>query len=85
MKAIDRRRMMQGILGGAAVATLATAAVVLVPSPIEAAPLAFGKGLADETDGLVHEAQAVVVGPRRRRRRRVCWWRRGRRVCGWRW
>ena len=28
-----------------------------------------------------------VVPPRRRRRRRrwVCWWYRGRRVCGWRW
>jgi hypothetical protein len=23
--------------------------------------------------------------PRRRRRRWVCWWHRGRRVCGWRW
>jgi hypothetical protein len=85
MNGIDRRRMMQGILGGAAVATVATAAVALVPSPVEAAPLAFGKGLADETDDVVHEAQAVVVGPRRRRRRWVCWWRGRRRVCGWRW
>lgn len=32
------------------------------------------------------EAQVVVVAPRHRRRRRwVCWWSRGRRVCGWRW
>jgi hypothetical protein len=85
MNAIDRRSVMQAILGGATVATVATAGVILLPTPIEAAPLAFDKGLADETDDLFQEAQAVVVGPRRRRRRWVCWWRRRRRVCGWRW
>jgi hypothetical protein len=39
-----------------------------------------------KVDELVQRAQVVVVGPRRRRRHRrwVCWWHRGRRVCGWR-
>jgi hypothetical protein len=66
---------------------LRLAAVVLIPNVAEAVPLALEKSLAEKADSLVEEAQVVVVNPRRRGRRRrwVCWWNRGRRVCGWRW
>jgi hypothetical protein len=41
---------------------------------------------------MVQKAQVVVVAPgrgrrrwhRNRRQRWVCWWHRGRRICGWR-
>ena len=71
METIDRRRMVRGILCGA----LAAAGFALMPGATEA---------------------QVVVGPhhrhhwhhhhhrRRHHRRWVCWWHRGRRVCGWR-
>jgi hypothetical protein len=36
-----------------------------------------------ESESLVEKA-VVVVHTRPRRRRRVCWWHRGRRVCRWR-
>lgn len=72
METIDRRRMVCGILCGAP----AAAGFALMPGATE--------------------AQVVVVGPhhrhhwhhhhhrRRHHRRWVCWWHRGRRVCGWR-
>jgi hypothetical protein len=87
MNLIDRRSMMRSMLGGAAVAAAAaTVTVSLIPTAVEAAPLPLDN-LPARLDDLVRDAQAVVVGPRRRGRRRrwVCWWRRGRRVCGWRW
>jgi hypothetical protein len=43
-----------------------------------------------ESHELFEKAQVVVAHPSRRRgwgrrrRRWVCWWRRGRRICGWR-
>jgi hypothetical protein len=47
--------------------------------------LAADKTSAAKAVDPVEKAQVVVVGPRRRRhRRRVCWSRRGRRVCAWR-
>ena len=85
MNAIDRRGMLRNVLGGALVVTAAVATVGLALSPdeVEADPLAMEVPLTTE------RAQAVVVGPRRgrgrRRRRWVCRWRRGRRVCGWVW
>jgi hypothetical protein len=72
METIDRRRLLGGILCGA----LAATGLALTPGSAE--------------------AQVVVVGSRHRHhwhhphhRRRaqcrwVCWWHRGRRVCGWR-
>jgi hypothetical protein len=79
MKEIDRRRFARGILFGAAAAGLA-----LTPSAASAMPLDdYPPGALDDW---VEKAQVVVVGPRRRRRRVWrCWWRRGRRVCGWVW
>jgi hypothetical protein len=88
MESLDRRSLLRGALSGAAVATVAiSAGLTLIPDVAEAMPLAIDKNL-PRPRGLedhVEKAQVVVVGPRRRRRRRwACWWRRGRRVCGWR-
>jgi hypothetical protein len=84
METIDRRSALRAILRGAAIGAVA---VVLIPNVAEAVPLALEKSLAEKAASLVEEAQVVVVNPRRRGRRRrwVCWWNRGRRVCGWRW
>ena len=82
METVDRRSAIRAILRGAAIGTVAFA---LIPSAVEAVPLALEKNLAAEVDSLIEEAQVVVVNPRRRGRRWACWWRRGRRVCGWRW
>jgi hypothetical protein len=82
----DRRTMLVGLWRGAA----ASLAVALVPTTALCLPLAGFKPapVGDEVPRLEELAQVVVVHPRRRRRRRgrrrVCWWHRGRRVCGWR-
>jgi hypothetical protein len=81
METIDRRAAIQAILR---TATIGTVALALMPSAVEAVPLALEKRLAERADSYLEEAQLVVVNPRRRRRW-TCWWRRGRRVCGWRW
>jgi hypothetical protein len=93
---IDRRTMLRGFLTGAIVAAAGatTVGVTLMPEAAEAMPLANLRPLTP--DDLVQKAQVIVVRPRRyrygwsqprwyrrRRRRWVCWWRRGRRVCGW--
>ena len=81
MKEIDRRRLVGGILFGAAAAGLALAPGAATSMPLD-------DRLPGTLDDWVEKAQVVVVspGPRRRRRRvRRCWWHRGRRVCGWRW
>jgi hypothetical protein len=79
MTAIHRREMLRFMLGGAVVAT---AGLALMPVPAESVPLTMSKSRPATTDNLVEEAVYVV---RRRRRVRVCWWHRGRRVCRWRW
>ena len=93
MTAIDRRTVLGGVLGGAVVTIVG---VAITPKVGKAIPFAAAKAnpLADnkigpvepeELEDLVEKAQ-VVVGPRRRRRRWVCWRNRwGRRVCDWRW
>lgn len=93
MAAIDRRTLLRDILPGAVVlaAGVTTAGFVFMPNVAEAVPLAIDKANAREVGELAEKAQVVVVGPRHRRRHRrrgrrwVCWWSRGRRVCGWRW
>jgi hypothetical protein len=83
MEAIDRRRMLRNILCGAVAGGVG---LELLSKAVEAAPLMVDKGLTDNAERLVEDAQVVIVGPgRRRRRRRVCWWHRGRQVCDWRW
>jgi hypothetical protein len=84
----DRRTMLFGLWHGAAVSLT----VALVPTAALCLPLAGSKPapVGEELPRLEELAQVVVVHPRRRHRRRrrgrrrVCWWHRGRRVCGWR-
>jgi hypothetical protein len=80
MKEIDRRSLLRASLCGAVAAAVGSS---LVLSDAEAAPLSVNN-LANQTKRIVEDAQVVVVGPRRRHRRWHCWWRRGRRICGWR-
>lgn len=85
---ISRRTMLADILPGAAV-TVAGVTMIgwfIAPGTADAIQIGVPKINKTETDELVQRAQAVVVGPRRRRRGRrwICWWHRGRRVCGWR-
>ena len=84
MTAIHRREILRVMLGGAVVAT---AGLALMPVRAESAPLTMSKSLPATTENLVEEAVGVVRRRRwgRRRRVRVCWWHRGRRVCRWRW
>lgn len=87
MVAIDRRALLRDVLPGALVvaAGITTVGVSLLPKAAEAMPLATDKTNALKIGDRAEKAQVVVVGPRRRRGRRwVCWWHRGRRVCGWR-
>jgi hypothetical protein len=93
MTEIDRRTVLKAVLGGV---VAATAGVAVTPNGAEAIPFVAAKAnpLTDNEIGpvepeelaedLVEKAQVVVVGPRRRRRHRHCFWRRGRRVCVWR-
>jgi hypothetical protein len=80
MAAMDRRSVLTGVL------CWASAGLVVTTGGAEAMP--FDKRLAARRNDMIAKVQVVVVGPRRpppRRRRWVCWWHRGRRVCGWRW
>ena len=95
MDAIDRRSALRGILCVAVAAGFGASAS---PDTAEAVPLALEKDLARATDDIREKAQANRPHRRparpphhhhhrhrhRRRRRWVCWWHRGRRVCGWR-
>jgi hypothetical protein len=75
---IDRRALIRGILCGAAVAAAGRAVGSETANAIP---------LDDRIPAALHDSvkkAQVWVGPGPRRVRR-CWWRRGRRVCGWRW
>jgi hypothetical protein len=85
MNAIDRRKVLTGIICGGAVVTLGLSAM---PKAAKSTPLGAVKSGAVKTERLVEEARVTVhVHPRGRHRGRHwrCWWHRGRRVCGWRW
>ncbi len=80
MGTMDRRKFVTALICGAGAG--------LALAPVAASALTLG---AEETGKLagplmdnVQPAQVVVVHGRPRRRRWVCWWHRGRRVCGWR-
>jgi hypothetical protein len=79
MSELDRRTLLAAMLGGIAVVGSAPSSVAATTIATPTPGLIARSGLQP-----LHKAQMVVVGPRRRRRWR-CWWRRGRRVCGWRW
>jgi len=93
MIVIDRRVLLRNILSGACAAAAGIAAVgfAVVPNAADALPLAADKANALKVSSLAQDAQVVIITPprrrryyRRRHRRWVCWWHRGRRVCGWR-
>ena len=91
MDQTNRRAMVRGILCGAAVVGVG---LTLPPGAAEAMPT--DAGLANAPGGLIEDAQWSTqhwrhgstwhgnYWNRRRGRRWVCWWHRGRRVCGWR-
>jgi hypothetical protein len=95
MDTIDRRSALRGILCVAVVAGFSASSFL---NTVEATPLALEKDLKRKAD-LKENVPAVARRPprrpvarpprrpprHRRRRRWVCWWHRGRRVCGWRW
>ena len=70
--ALAQKAIVAGAVGGIAICATKDAEAM----PI--APIPLGHG--DSSD-LVTQVQ----WRRRPRRRWVCWWRRGRRICGWRW
>ena len=80
MAGIDRRNALRGILWG--VAIVAGGAAVM-PNGADAMEFVNGGDESLQRGNLYTRAQVVVL-PSRRRRRWVCWWHRGRRVCGWR-
>jgi hypothetical protein len=83
MKEIDRRALTRGMLFGAAVV-----AVGLATPSETASAMPLGDRIPGAVDDWIKKTQVWVgPAPRRRPRRRVwrCWWRRGRRVCGWVW
>lgn len=79
MEPMHRRHMLKNVSTGLA----ALAGLALVPSAAEAVLLRAGPvGNLERAPNAPHVEEAVVVV--RPRRRRVCWWRFGRRVCAWR-
>jgi hypothetical protein len=81
---MNRRQMLALSLSAAAASSVLSK---LLTQEAHAAPFASRTDSVQGADSLIEKAQVVVVGPRRRGRRRrwVCWWHRGRRQCGWRW
>ena len=81
MDRMDRRKFLAAVICGTG------AGLALAPVAAHALPLGAGETgkLADRLADDVQRAQVMVVHRRPRRRRWVCWWHRGRRVCGWRW
>lgn len=82
MTIMDRRRMLETVLGGL---VAATAAVALVPTAAEAGALAMG-GSRPVAGGSPDELPIVPVHTGRCRvRRKVRVWSRGRYINTWRW
>lgn len=78
MEMLDRR----GLIRGLAFATAAAAGGVgLMANAASAMPVDPRASVLSDMEA--QKAHVVIVAPRRRRRW-VCWWHRGRRVCGWR-
>ena len=84
------RRDLLGFAQNAVAAVAVGAIAVRFIDVVQAMPVAPDLGGAGKRSDLVTEVQwgpgpGWGPPPRRRRRRWVCWWHRGRRVCGWRW
>jgi hypothetical protein len=76
MPTIDRRTL---LVAGASSAAVAISGLALITDKAQSAPMTLGPVPAAGTEDRIEKA-VVVVGPRRRR---VCRWRRGVRVCTW--
>jgi hypothetical protein len=84
MRTLDRRTLIKNILPSALVTVAGTTAwsYLLKPTVAEALSIPQNKINAEPGFDFVQKTQVVVTrGPRRRR---VCWWHRGRRICRWR-
>ena len=86
MLALDRRTLIKNVLPGAFVTVAGASACSYLLKPTLAEALSIPQKKIDGATGFdfVQKTQVVVtrrVGPRRRR---VCWWHRGRRICRWR-
>ncbi|HEY0219847.1 MAG TPA: hypothetical protein VGC26_08815 [Afipia sp.] len=92
MTVMSRRALLANILPGAvAAAGIASVGLSLIPSAASAMPVDVPNPGQTKPDDLVEKAQFVVHSHRRGRygrrhggRRWVCWWQRGRQICGWR-
>jgi hypothetical protein len=84
MPALDRRTLIKNMLPGAVATAAGVTALSYVLNPTVAEALSIPQKKIDAGTGVdfVQKTQVVVV--RRPRRRRVCWWHRGRRICRWR-
>ena len=82
MPAPDRRTLIKNMLPGAVVtvAGATTWSYLLKPTVAEALSIPQKKIDAETGVDFVQKTLVVVT----RRRRRVCWWHRGRRICRWR-
>ena len=91
MTVMSRRTLLANLLPGAiAVAGVATVGLSLLPEEASAMPASGLKPDQVKPDDLIEKVQwhhphhgGWRRGPRHRRW--VCWWHRGRRICGWRW
>jgi hypothetical protein len=68
---MDRRILLRGFVAGAAAAVVGVSTVPARAVPVAAAPIQ----LPGDGEGLITLAHV--------RRRRHCWWHRGRRICRW--
>ncbi len=91
MTVMSRRALLANILPGAiAAAGVATVGLSLMPNAVSAMPAGVPNPDQMKPDSLVQKTQWHYHGwhrgpvHRRGRRRWVCWWHRGRQVCGWR-
>jgi hypothetical protein len=85
MTAVYRSSAFKGIM---CVAVAASIGFAVMPKAVHATPLAASLAGAVKPEGLVEKTRVTIhVHPRRHyrhRRHHHCWWRNGRRVCGWR-
>ena len=87
MPALDRRTLIRNMLPGACVTVAGATAFGYLLKPTIAEALSTPQKKIDGETGFDFIQKTQIVGSRRRispRRRRVCWWRRGRRICRWR-
>jgi hypothetical protein len=96
MADINRRRLLAVVLPGAVVTAAGVTAITTISLSVASSaraetmpPAAPDRMRAPKVGDVKDRAPTDISAWHRRwhrpRRRRVCWWRRGRRVCAWRW